>query len=415
MSVSALIFSGCATMGEIVPIKSLEVKEKIAVPEGAKPKQIQFKGTITKISRGTKVGYSYVGALCISKEENKWEGSKGELYLTAESEEVFRSELEKSNYKVVRGPESIFDTDYEKDTELLVGAAIKEMNYDLCFPNIGFGDRRTVKGSLHINVDWQIYSMLDRKVIFEISTEGLGTQKTNTDFVDLYEEAFRIATVNLLANNEFHEIVVRDEKPSEPFDIFEINAITLYERPISDQINNIRKNVVTVLAGPAHGSGFFIEKGLILTNAHVVEKTKFLKIKTFDGEEVNAELVRMNTRRDVALLKIADKQNSSALPLLQREIGVGSDVYAVGSPLDEKWSETVSRGVISGYRNENGLKLIQSDVNALPGNSGGPLLDRNGNVVGISQGGIMISSAPAGINFFIPIVDALGALNIRIK
>ena len=66
---------------------------------------------------------------------------------------------------------------------------------------------------------------------------------------------------------------------------------------------------------------------------------------------------------------------------------VGSEVYAVGSPLKEEFDTTVSRGIISAHRTEDGLEKIQSDVNILPGNSGGPLLDTNGVVVGIAVSG----------------------------
>ena len=89
---------------------------------------------------------------------------------------------------------------------------------------------------------------------------------------------------------------------------------------------------------------------------------------------------------------------------------VGSDVYAIGSRLDEKLHSTITRGIISGVREENKKMLIQSDVNIRPGNSGGPLVDKGGSVVGIAVSGLVINSVAQGINFFIPIDDALKSL-----
>mgnify|MGYP001331907664 FL=1 len=78
-------------------------------------------------------------------------------------------------------------------------------------------------------------------------------------------------------------------------------------------------------------------------------------------------------------------------------------------------STTISKGIISAYRDHDGLKLIQSDVNIQQGNSGGPLLDQKGNMVGVTVSGIQISGISTGLNFFIPVQDALRFLNIQLK
>ena len=75
----------------------------------------------------------------------------------------------------------------------------------------------------------------------------------------------------------------------------------------------------------------------------------------------------------------------------------------------------MSKGIVSAYRDRDGLKHIQSDVNIQLGSSGGPLLNQNGNLVGIAQSGIVFDGASTGLNFFIPIRDALRFLNIQLK
>jgi len=85
--------------------------------------------------------------------------------------------------------------------------------------------------------------------------------------------------------------------------------------------------------------------------------------------------------------------------------------------LDKELSGTVTRGIVSKFTtNRAGMEDIQADVDIQGGNSGGPLLDKNGNVVGISYAGIgPAGQFSAGVNFFIPIADALRSLNINFR
>jgi S1-C subfamily serine protease len=178
-------------------------------------------------------------------------------------------------------------------------------------------------------------------------------------------------------------------------------------------MNDLRPGVVTVFAGGGHGSGFFLTRdGYLLTNEHVVREAKYVKVRLITGREVVGEVLRTDSRGDVALIKV-EEAGMNALPIRTDEPAVGEDVYAIGTPLEPKLSTTVSRGIVSAYRAEDGQKLIQSDVTILPGNSGGPLLDRNGNVVGIAVSGRVYGRGMAGINFFIPITDALAALSLQ--
>jgi S1-C subfamily serine protease len=83
----------------------------------------------------------------------------------------------------------------------------------------------------------------------------------------------------------------------------------------------------------------------------------------------------------------------------------GSEVFAVGTPLSDKLQFSVTKGVVSGLRKIDDVDYIQSDVTVLPGSSGGPLLDANGNAIGIASQGIAAGSVPVGVNFFVPIGD----------
>jgi len=181
---------------------------------------------------------------------------------------------------------------------------------------------------------------------------------------------------------------------------------------LNNQSVQIRSTIITVTTSTGHGSGFLIsENGHILTNAHVVGKNAIVRVKLPTGREFLADVLVSDSKRDVALLK-TEHGGMNCLPISLENVNIGDEVYAIGSPLDEKLSTTLSKGIISAFRKEGDLIFIQSDVTVLPGSSGGPLLDYNGNVIGICVSGIGMG---LNLNFFIPIQEAIEALNIKFK
>jgi S1-C subfamily serine protease len=333
--------------------------------------------------------------------------------------EVFRDELESANYVVVGDPESLFDDPSAWEAELLVGGVVKDIEANICFPWGQIGDWDTAKGAAFIKVEWQIYHRLGRKVVYKKMTEGSShlPESSPTGVSDLLLEAFAVATRNLLADPEFHDLVAKGApvSPRPSFAELRIKKSVLFKGPIQGHISDVRIGVATVFAGDGHGSGFFVSSdGALLTNAHVVGGAKFVKVKIATGRELLGEVLRKDAVRDIALIRV-EETRLIPLPIRVAEANVGEEVYCIGSPLDEKFSTTMSRGIVSGYRVEDNMKYLQSDVNVLPGSSGGPLLDSNGNVIGLTVGGITLARAPAGLNFFIPINEALESLNVKLE
>jgi serine protease Do len=126
--------------------------------------------------------------------------------------------------------------------------------------------------------------------------------------------------------------------------------------------------------------------GYIITNAHVVEDdtTDLKAIFSSDTEKkIPLKFVRMNKAIDLALLKL-DTTNLVPLKFAANDqIEVGADVYAIGTPADTDFGQTVTRGIISGKRKFGGHQRIQTDVAISPGNSGGALIRANGILCGI--------------------------------
>lgn len=156
------------------------------------------------------------------------------------------------------------------------------------------------------------------------------------------------------------------------------------------------------------GSGFIISAdGFILTNAHVVDGASDVYVTLTDKREFKAKIVGADTRTDVAVLKI----DGSNLPRLAMgdsdKIRAGEWVLAIGSPFGLE--NTVTAGIVSAKARDTGdyLPLIQTDVAVNPGNSGGPLINLKGEVIGINSQIYSRSGGFMGISFAVPIDEAL--------
>jgi len=156
------------------------------------------------------------------------------------------------------------------------------------------------------------------------------------------------------------------------------------------------------------GSGFIIESnGLILTNAHVIEGATTIYVTLTDKREFKAKLLGMDKRTDIAVVKI-EARDLPRLPLGDSSrVRVGEWVLAIGSPFGLE--NTVTAGIVSAKSRDTGdyLPFIQTDVAVNPGNSGGPLLNTAGQVIGINSQIFSRSGGYMGISFAIPIDEAM--------
>ena len=164
------------------------------------------------------------------------------------------------------------------------------------------------------------------------------------------------------------------------------------------------------------GSGFIIDnQGHILTNYHVIDDAQTVEVTLWNKKKFKATRIGVDPVHDIALLQITGAQNLQPATLADStHLLVGQQVYAIGNPFG--FSGTMTRGMISAIRSvllPSGNRIedaIQTDASVNPGNSGGPLLNSHGDVIGITT---MIASNPnggadqsAGIGFAIPISTA---------
>lgn len=216
--------------------------------------------------------------------------------------------------------------------------------------------------------------------------------------------------------------------------------VTVTDKGISDAVSKLYDASVIVEVGTSEnklsgwGSGFVYKNddkyGYIFTNHHVVDGAKSIKIILSNETEVTGELVGSDEYADVAVVKIPkDKVIAVAEIGKSEDVLVGDTIFAIGTPVSLEYSFTVTRGILSGknrmvemsssskksYYGQSGdswyMNLLQIDASINSGNSGGPLANSNGEVIGITNSKLSSSTLSGAsienMGFAIPIEDAL--------
>ena len=168
--------------------------------------------------------------------------------------------------------------------------------------------------------------------------------------------------------------------------------------------------VASIQAGRGRGTGFFIQRDTVLTNAHVVGDETSVQL-TVAGKRYSARVRTTSASFDLAVLQVYSPDPSQ--PTLRlgsaRALRAGQEVIAIGSALGVL-SNTVTRGIVSAVRDTGSVTLIQTDAAINPGNSGGPLVDRSGVVIGVNS--MKIGGAQGeGLAFAVAIDHASRLLN----
>lgn len=210
--------------------------------------------------------------------------------------------------------------------------------------------------------------------------------------------------------------------------IKEDKQVTITDTGIAEAVEKIYDAVVVVSTYSndryiASGTGFVYKKDgnnyYLLTNYHVIEDGNHVTVTFTDGSVVETEIVGFDKYQDIAVLSIESKEDYKVAEIgNNEETRVGDTTFAVGAPLDNAYSWTVTRGIISGKdrmvevsldssnTSDYVMKTLQTDAAINSGNSGGPLCNANGEVIGITSLKL-VSNGVEGMGFAIPIEDAI--------
>lgn len=444
-----LFLSGCAS-----DVKKVDYNEAIYVPEHATPAPIMFRGAEFLIPPGQDIGFAGESGACAINQRPVNRNAIRRVIDKRYLEETFRDTLESVGYDVVGGLDlSYVQEDEYQRAEYTIAAKIKGTQVDLCEITPDkiiplFSRRSGMTGELYLSIDWSIYDPIKRTLVYKTTTEGYTKQRTPTEegLTVMVNDAFEMAAHNLGADEQFQNLLVNGLKPTHwkgkraqneednyesrrqfnPLAAVSIEQNALSHTPFTQNIEHKRKHAV-MIQKIGHGSGFFITKqGHILTNAHVVGDAIRMRVVTAGRKQkLSAEVLRVDKARDVALLRLEEIPASLdivTLPIRTQIPNIGEPVYVLGTPQHHaKLQDTLTHGVVSAYRENfklHGISadFIQSDAEVHGGNSGGPMYDQFGNVIGMSALAINASNGNIGngLNLFIPIGDALNALDISI-
>lgn len=406
--VGALFLAGGQARAAAPPIPALPplVVDVPPLPAGKTPAPMKFARAAFQVPDGAVWGYMGVGITCrLVMSPMKWRASNIDPD-NARLASIFREELSSSGFAGAQNA-NLFDQGPKTD-RYQVAALITGLDSRYCETPPQYPPRQSA-GTLKLTIEWQLYDNLRGEVIGRFETTSTGQQRLSPDAVErTFYGGFRNGVRTLLANSAFREAVTASSSAPPPVTLEPVRYAAA--PPAKRTIASSASAVAAIFTGDGHGSGFLISKdGYLLTNQHVVGGAKYVKVRWSDGAETVGEVVRTDRRRDVAIIK-ADPGGRAPLSLRGGVATLGEPVFAIGTPLDAKFQGSVTKGVMSASRVYDGLPFIQSDVVINNGNSGGPLLDESGAVIGICVSGWEINGAPVGINLFIPIDDALKAL-----
>ena len=181
--------------------------------------------------------------------------------------------------------------------------------------------------------------------------------------------------------------------------------------PFETVVARVMPAIVLVEASGGRGSGFFVAPDTLLTNVHVVGRNSSVTIRRASGEVVPARVESTAPQVDIAVLKVSAVDKAQPVLTLGStgSARIGQEVFAIGSALG-LLQNTLTRGIVSGIRQTPTATLVQTDAAVNPGNSGGPLIDRTGRVLGIVTMGY---TDRQGLNFAVGIDHARPVLEGR--
>ena len=405
-----LIGSLCPTL----LAEALALPPSLSAIDSSKFRPISLAKLIIRIPRGDTFGIAKYG-FCFRDNKLTWKG--GTLDIKAEQfDDAFRERLKNAGISIAGDPSNLFGGS-DNAAEYLVGGAIDHMDVRVCYPNgyPGVEDYELSRGTAKMDVEWQIYSQIERKVVATIRTTGTTDRLKNKGGgpFGIFIDAFSDAVDQLARNDAFLRSIATPSvgmkiARTAPAGIVPIQIRTPSSSPAP--LTDVVGSTAIIFANGGSGSGFLISPdGYLLTNHHVVGDSQYVKVRWSDGIEALGEVVRSDKGRDIALVK-SDAKGRRALTLRTDAVRIGEDVFAVGAPTGERFQNTVTKGIVSATRLFNGYNFIQSDVGVTHGNSGGPIVDSKGQVVGLTDLGF--DNAPM-VNLFIPIDEAITFLGLQ--
>lgn len=351
------------------------------------------------------------------------------------TEEYFKSEKDRKKKKVTKSSSNEDEIkEVSRDIDGYLTTLLLELNYldtsDRFFPDY--------KNSLQLNmtveeIHFTYIRPSTKRPITDIYIEMVANFKLRSYYgkeivnVELSEEISLKTRDNSSTEDElrrlikglFDEFVFSDDvqsktESSDYFDMQDESTFSLLEIPGAigkSDVEKWRSAVATIISKDGHGSACVISQdGYLISNYHVVGQNETVRVKFFDNSYAEGKVLRKQPDSDLALIKV-EKTGLSFLSPADEVGQLGEVVYLVGTPADTLMAGSVFKGVLSGVRNFDGAKFLQTDAKVNPGNSGGAMINQRGELVGIVSSKY-VGYGIEGIGFAIPATEIKDRLKI---
>lgn len=314
--------------------------------------------------------------------------------------------LRDRGFEAVGGLKQLFDEASDAEARFALGGTLSDSD---------LSSTRGIHGLL-LTIDWQLYDRAEGEVAYEVTTHGF------VPWVDLLfdpeidsEVAFDHALDRVLARPGFRAVLLGTGGPTTTDDgapqRVPVQPCDVGPAALPKGLPALLAGTVTVKAGSRTGSGFLISPdGAILTAAHVVGGGDSVQVTLAQGLTLPASVVAFDRASDVALVDLVGGGHV-CLPLETTAPQPGAALFVAGTPTGQL-SSSVSRGIVSSVRDEDGRTLLQTDASISPGHSGGPAADDRGRVVGLVQKKV-VGTGVEGIGFALGVTDALDAAGVH--
>lgn len=300
-----------------------------------------------------------------------------------------------------------------KPPRYVLGADVQDMKVTLIDHS---NKKKNWKYIGYFKIKWQIFDTKKEKIVLDttvnscstIQVEGIGAN-VGAKYPQLFYD-----NVRNLGNSQAVRSFLKSKTNTEELEVkpLTLKKITV---PSSDKTNAVRTAclaTVTIKTDIGHGSGFFISSdGYILTNFHVVQEMDNIKAITSDGFTLDVKVISRNELVDAAILKVEGDGFPTEV-INDTPVTIGEEVFVIGTPNNLELNQTVTKGIVSARRKIQNVNYIQTDASVNAGNSGGPIINSFGKVIGITT---LKKQDSDGIALGVSIEDILKSLRIEFK
>lgn len=314
--------------------------------------------------------------------------------------------LRDAGFNAVGAESLVFGKDEAERADLVLGGTVKELRCGQPHGHL----------RCSVGIEWQLLDRERDEVVYRVLSRYAGLDLPRDNNALIGRNLVLGALHSLLSRARFRALLDAQGTAlpaDDDFPLATFAACAAKPRELPADFEDIANGTVIIKSAGGTGSGFSLTAdGLIMTAAHVVSAGK-VEVHTRDGKKLEARVVRISHKHDVALLWLGAAEIARpCLALEPTPQSTGTDVYAIGSPGGEQLGFSLSRGIVSGLRTIGDVPLIQTDASLSPGNSGGPLVDGQGRVVGVVSRKVA-GHAIEGLGFAIPIAAGLQALKLE--